>query len=51
MNHRDQFGVPLTAGDPAALRRYDAAVAKLLVFNNDPVAEVDQRPRRSTPDS
>ena len=42
MSHRDQFGVPLTAGDPAALRHYDAAVAKLMVFNNDPVAEVDQ---------
>jgi tetratricopeptide (TPR) repeat protein len=42
MNHRDQFGVPLTAGDAAALRHYDAAVAKLLIFNNDPVAEVDQ---------
>ncbi len=42
MSYRDQFGVALTAGDPAALRHYDAAVAKLLIFNNDPVAEVDQ---------
>ncbi len=42
MSYRDQFGVPLTAGDAAALRHYDAAVAKLLIFNNDPVAEVDQ---------
>jgi tetratricopeptide (TPR) repeat protein len=41
MSHRDQFGVPLTAVDSAALRHYDAAVAKLLTFNNDPVAEVE----------
>jgi tetratricopeptide (TPR) repeat protein len=42
MSYRDQFDVPLTAGDPAALRHYDSAVAKLMVFNNDPAAEVDQ---------
>lgn len=42
MGYRDQFGVPLTAGDATALRHYDTAVAKLLIFNNDPVAEVDQ---------
>jgi len=42
MINRDQFGVELTAGDPASLRHYDAAVAKLMIFNNDPVAEVDQ---------
>ena len=42
MSYCDQFGVPLTTGDSGALRHYDAAVAKLLVFNNDPVAEVDQ---------
>jgi tetratricopeptide (TPR) repeat protein len=42
MTYRDQFGVPLTASDGAALRHYDAAVAKLLTFNNDPVAEVDR---------
>ena len=42
MSYRDQFGVALTGGDPAALRHYDAAVAKLMIFNNDPVAEVDQ---------
>lgn len=42
MSDRDQFGVPLTAGGAAALRHYDAAVAKLLIFNNDPVAQVDQ---------
>ena len=27
MSYRDQFGVALTAGDPAALHHYDAAVA------------------------
>jgi hypothetical protein len=37
----DQFGVPLTVHDPDALRHYDAAVAKLLTFSGDPVAEVD----------
>jgi tetratricopeptide (TPR) repeat protein len=42
MTNRDQFGVELTTGDPASLRHYDAAVAKLMIFNNDPVAEVDQ---------
>ena len=42
MTQRDQFGVPLTASDGAALRHYDAALAKLLTFNNDPVAEVDR---------
>ena len=41
MTYRDQFNVPLTAGDPAAVRHYDAAVSKLMIFNNDPVAEVD----------
>ena len=39
---RDQFNVPMTAGDPAAVRHYDAAVLKLMTFNNDPVAEVDR---------
>ena len=42
MAHRDQFGVPLTTTDGAALAHYDAAVVKLLTFNNDPVAEVDR---------
>ena len=42
MNYRDQFGVALTAGDSAALHHFDAAVAKLMVFKNDPVAGVDQ---------
>ena len=42
MGCHDQFGVPLTAGDATALHRYDTAVAQLLIFNNDPVAEVDQ---------
>lgn len=41
MTCRDQFGVPLTANDPDALRHYDDAVAKLLTFSGDPVAEVD----------
>jgi tetratricopeptide (TPR) repeat protein len=42
MSHRDQFGVMVTSGDAAAVRQFDNAVAKLLIFNNDPVAEVDQ---------
>ncbi len=42
MAHRDQFGVALTSGDPAAVRQFDVAVGKLMTFNNDPVAEVDK---------
>jgi tetratricopeptide (TPR) repeat protein len=42
MSYRDQFNVPLTAGDPVAVRHYDTAVSKLMTFNNDPVAEVDR---------
>ncbi len=42
MGHRDQFGVTVTAADAAAVRQLDAAVSKLLVFQNDPVAEVDR---------
>jgi tetratricopeptide (TPR) repeat protein len=42
MLHTDQFGVPLTSGDHAAVAHYDTAVSKLITFNNDPVAEVDQ---------
>ncbi len=42
MSHRDQFGALVTSGDAAAVRQFDKAVAKLLIFNNDPVAEVDQ---------
>ena len=42
MGHRDQFGVGLSATDAAAVRHFDAAVSKLLVFRNDPVTEVDQ---------
>ena len=42
MSHRDQFGAMVTSGDAAAVRQLDSAVAKLLTFNNDPVAEVDQ---------
>jgi tetratricopeptide (TPR) repeat protein len=42
MSHRDQFGLMVTSADAAAVRRFDIAVAKLLTFNNDPVAEVDQ---------
>jgi len=41
MTCRDQFGVPLTVNEPDALRHYDDAVAKLLTFSGDPVAEVD----------
>ena len=37
----DCFGLPLTAGDAAAVRHYDLALRKLLVLRNDPVAEVD----------
>ena len=37
----DCFGLPLTAGDAAAVRHYDSALRKLLVLRNDPVAEVD----------
>ena len=42
MSHRDQFGAMVTSGDAAAVRQFDNAVAKLLIFNNDPVAEVDR---------
>ena len=42
MGHRDQFGVTVSAADAAAVRQFDAAVSKLLVFQNDPVAEVDR---------
>jgi tetratricopeptide (TPR) repeat protein len=42
MTHRDQFGAVVTSGDAAAVRQLDAAVAKLMIFNNDPVAEVDE---------
>jgi tetratricopeptide (TPR) repeat protein len=42
MSQRDQFGVLVTSGDAAAVRQFDAAVAKLMTFNNDPVAEVEQ---------
>jgi tetratricopeptide (TPR) repeat protein len=38
---RDAFGVPLSGGDAAAVARYDAALGKLLVLRNDPMAEVD----------
>jgi tetratricopeptide (TPR) repeat protein len=41
MNHRDQFGVSHTAADAAAVRHYDAALAKLLTLNNDPLAEAN----------
>ena len=42
MFHRDQFGVPLSASDATAVQQYDTAVAKLMIFNNDPVAEADK---------
>jgi tetratricopeptide (TPR) repeat protein len=42
MGHCDQFGVLVTSGDAVAVRQFDVAVAKLMTFNNDPVAEVDK---------
>jgi hypothetical protein len=42
MRNCDQFGVPLSRGDAEAIRHYDTAVAKLLTFTNDPVAEIDR---------
>jgi tetratricopeptide (TPR) repeat protein len=42
MSHRDQFGAMVTSGDAAAVRQFDVAVARLMIFNNDPVAEVDK---------
>jgi hypothetical protein len=41
MTSRDQFGVPLTVHDSDALRHFDTAVANLLTFSGDPVADVD----------
>jgi len=38
----DQFGVALTASDGVAVRHFDAAVSKLLRFNNDPLGEVER---------
>jgi hypothetical protein len=37
----DAFGAPLTGGDAAAVAHFDAALGKLMVMRNDPVAEVD----------
>ncbi len=42
MSHRDQFGAMVTSGDAAAVRQFDVAVARLMTFNNDPLAEVDK---------
>ncbi len=42
MAHQDAFGVPLTAGDGEAVRRYDQAVGQLLILRNDPVALADE---------
>jgi tetratricopeptide (TPR) repeat protein len=42
MGHRDQFGAMVTTGDAAAVRQFDVAVARLMTFNNDPLAEVDK---------
>jgi tetratricopeptide (TPR) repeat protein len=41
MPNKDAFDLPLTGGDPAAVARYDAALTKLLLMRNDPVAECD----------
>ena len=41
MTLHDAFGVQLTGGDAAAVARYDAALGKLMVMRNDPVAEAD----------
>lgn len=41
MLNKDAFDLPMTSGDAAAVARYDAALAKLLLLRNDPVAEVD----------
>jgi tetratricopeptide (TPR) repeat protein len=41
MSHRDQFGAMVTSGDAAAVSQLDTAVAKLMIFNNDPVTEVE----------
>jgi tetratricopeptide (TPR) repeat protein len=41
MTVRDAFGVSLSSGDPSAVARYDAALGKLLVLRNDPMAEAD----------
>jgi tetratricopeptide (TPR) repeat protein len=32
----------VTSGDAAAVRQFDVAVARLMTFNNDPLAEVDK---------
>ena len=42
MSHEDQFGVAQMTGDSAAVRYFDTAVSKFLIFNNDPLAEVDK---------
>ena len=41
MSYQDAFELPLSAGDAAAVARYDSAVTMLLLLRNDPVAEVD----------
>ena len=41
MAFNDAFDLPLTAGDAAAVNRYNTALGKLLQLRNDPVAEVD----------
>jgi len=42
MTYRDRFGVVVTSGDASAVRQFDVAVAKLMTFTNDPLAEVDK---------
>ena len=41
MAFKDVFDLPLSAGDAAAVNRYNAALGKLLQLRNDAVAEVD----------
>jgi len=42
MRDCDQFGVPMTCADAAAIRHFDAALGKLLIFNNDPAVDADK---------
>ena len=32
MNQQDQFGAVVTSGDAAAVRQFDVAVSKLMIF-------------------
>ncbi len=41
MSYQDAYGLSLSANDATALAHYNSALDKLLVFRNDPVAEID----------